>query len=126
MANRDPFYASMVKDEVVARQHRALLVAGYFHFFRSTAGANLIERELRAAGATTYVIVPGTNNIGSYDLDPRFDSWKPASVAALKGTWVGQLFALPVLSGGTMPSPPGERLKLEDAADALFVFRFAR
>jgi len=109
VANRDPFYADVVKKEVVARHHRALLVAGYFHFLRSTAGPNLVERELRAAGATTYVIVPGTNTTGGYDdLDQRFDSWKPPSIVTLKGDWVGQLLAWPVLSGGTMPSAPGE------------------
>ena len=32
---------------------------------------------------------------------------------------MGQLAAMAVLSGGTMPSPPGENLRLQDAADAL-------
>ena len=120
MANRDPFYASVVKEQVIARHHRALLVAGYFHFLRSSAGPNLIERELRASGSSTFVIVPGTNTVGGYDdLDKRFDSWKPPSVVTLKGNWLGQLAALPVLSGGTIPSSSGKDLKLEEAADAL-------
>jgi hypothetical protein len=120
VANRDPFYASVVKEQVMARHHRALLVAGYPHFLRSTAGPNLIEKELRVAGATTFVIVPGTNTIDGYDdLDKRFDSWRrPPYIVALKGNWVGQLAALPVLSGGTIPSPPGENLKLQEAGDA--------
>jgi len=120
VANRDSFYASVVKEQVVAKHHRALLVAGYFHFLRSRAGPSLIERELQAAGATTFVTAPGTNTVGSYDdFDKRFDTWKPPAVAALKGNWVGQLAAMPVLSGGTIASPPGENLKLQDAADAL-------
>jgi hypothetical protein len=120
VANRDHFYASVVKEQVMARHHRALLVAGYPHFLRSTAGPNLIERELRAAGAATFVIVPGTNTIDGYDdLDKRFDSWRrPPCIVALKGNWVGQLAALPVLSGGTIPSPPGENLRLEVLGDA--------
>jgi hypothetical protein len=120
VANRDPFYASVVREQVLARHRKALLVAGYAHFLRSIAGPNLIESQLRAAGAATFVIAPGTNTIGGYDdLDRRFDSWKPPSVFTLRGNWLGQVAALPVLSGGTIPSSPGENLKLEDAADAL-------
>jgi len=119
VANRDPFYASVVREQVITRHHRALLVAGYPHFLRSSAGPNVIERELRAAGATTFVIVPGTNTVGGYDdLDKRFDSWKSPSIVLLKGNWVGQLPALPSISGGTIPVPPGDKLTLEGAADA--------
>ena len=119
VANRDPFYASVVREEVIARHHRALLVAGYPHFLRSSAGPNVIESELRTAGAKTFVIVPGTNTVGGYDdLDKRFDSWKSPSIVLLKGNWVGQLPAMPVLSGGTIPVPPEDKLTLEGAADA--------
>jgi len=36
-----------------------------------------VEKDLRAAGATTFVILFGTNAVAGYnDLDKRFDAWK--------------------------------------------------
>jgi hypothetical protein len=119
IANRDPYYTSVVKDQVISRHRRALLIMGFPHFLRSTAGPGLIEKELRAAGATTFVIVSGTNAVGQYDdLDKRFDSWTFPSIGLLKGNWIGRLPALPVITGGTTPST-GDGAKLEDVADAI-------
>jgi hypothetical protein len=119
LAHRDEFYASVVKDEVLAKHHRALLIEGWPHFTRPPAGPGYIEKELRAAGATTFVIVFGTNAVGGYnDLDKRFDAWKLPALMLLKGTWVGDMPAMPVLSGGTTPAGPNP-IKLQDAADAL-------
>lgn len=119
VANRDPYYASVVKDQVISKHRRALLIMGFPHFLRSTAGPGLIEKELRAAGATTFLIVSGTNAVGQYDdLDKRFDSWTFPSIALLKGTWIGRLPALPVITGGTTP-PTADGAKLEDVADAM-------
>ena len=64
------------------------------------------------------MILAGTNAVKGYDdLDHRFDSWPAPSIALLNGNWVGELLAIPVISGGTegIDSP----LKLKDAADAL-------
>jgi hypothetical protein len=119
LAHRDEFYASVVKDEVLAKHRRALLIEGWPHFARPPAGPGYIEKDLRAAGATTFVIVFGTNAVGGYDdLDKRFDTWKLPALMLLKGTWVGDLPAMPVLSGGTASADPNP-LKLRDAADAL-------
>lgn len=117
VANRDQWYAQVVKDEVLAKGHRALLIMGAGHF-RRQPGPNDVERELRAAGADPYLIVFGTNAVGGYDdLDSRFDAWPRPVIVALRGNWVGDLPALPVLTGGGVPPTP---LKLADAADALF------
>jgi hypothetical protein len=119
LAHRDEFYVSVVKDEVLAKHHRALLIEGWPHFARPPAGPGYVEKELRAAGATTFVIVFGTNAVGGYDdLDRRFDAWKLPALMLLKGTWVGDLPAMPVLMGGTAPPGPNP-LNLQDAADAL-------
>jgi hypothetical protein len=119
VANRDPYYASVVKDQVISQHRRALLIMGFPHFLRSPAGPGLIEKELRAAGATTFVIVSGTNAVGQYDdLDKRFDSWTFPSIAPLGDNWVGRLPALPVIAGGTSPPITGGT-KLEDVADAI-------
>src|SRR5882762_9659546 len=119
LAHRDEFYASVVKDEVLAKHHRALLIEGWPHFARPPAGPGYVEKELRTAGATTFVIVFGTNAVGGYnDLDKRFDTWKLPALMPLKGTWVGDLPAMPVLSGGGTPAGPNP-IKLQDVADAL-------
>ena len=119
VANRDPYYAGVVKDQVISKHRRALLIMGFPHFVRSPAGPGLIEKELRAAGATTFVIVSGTNAVGQYnDLDKRFDSWTFPSIALLGDNWVGRLPALPVITGGTTP-PTADGARLEDVADAM-------
>jgi len=137
LGNRDQWYTQVVKDEVLAKHHRALLIMGWGHFLRGfPPGQNTpsIEQELRSAGANTYLIVAGTNVAGGYDdVDHRFDSWSTPAIASLDGGWVGELSAMPVLSGGSIAlrapapnsgptnsagSPPAPKLK--DVADALF------
>jgi hypothetical protein len=119
LAHRDEFYARVVKEEVLAKHHRALLIAGWPHFARPPAGSGYIEKEIRAADAATFVILFGTNAVGVYeDLDKRFDQWRLPALAPLKDTWVGDLPAMPVLSGGMSPAG-AEPLKLKSIADAL-------
>jgi uncharacterized iron-regulated protein len=117
LGHRDQWYAQVVKDEVLAKHHRAFLIAGSGHFLRQQ-GHGVIEPELQRAGAKTLVILAGTNAVKGYDdLDHRFDSWPVPSIASLNGNWVGELLAIPVISGGTQGSD--SHLKLKDAADAL-------
>lgn len=117
LGHRDQWYAQVVKDEVLAKHHRAFLIAGSAHFLREQ-GDGYIEPELRRAGAKTFVILAGTNAVKGYDdLDHRFDSWPAPSIALLNGNWVGELLAIPVISGATQGID--SHLKLKDAADAL-------
>jgi hypothetical protein len=119
LAHRDEFYASVVKDEVLARHHRALLIEGWGHFRRSAASPGFLEKQLHEAGVIPYLILFGTNAVGgNNDFDKRFDSWKVPALMPLQGTWTGDLPAMPVLTGGTAPAGPNQ-LKLQDAADAL-------
>lgn len=119
VANRDQWYTQVVKDEVLAKHHRTLLIMGAYHFERSADDPGDIEKELRTAGATTFVILFGTNAVGGYDdLDKRFDTLRVPALIPLKGTWAGDLLADAVLSGGTAP-PDSSGLKLQGAADAL-------
>jgi hypothetical protein len=116
LANRDPWYARVVKEEVLDKKRRALLIMGDGHFVRQK-GPGYIEQQLRAAGASSYFIVFGTNAIGGYDdLDKRFDAWPLPAIVDLRGNWVGDLPAWPVIRGGTSPATS---LKLVDVADAL-------
>jgi len=116
VAHRDEWYAQVVEDEVRAKGHRALLIMGAGHFRRAN-GPGLIEQKLRASGADPYLVVFGTNVVGAYDdMDPRFDSWKIPAIVALGGNWVGDLPAIPVLTGGMGPA---SSLKMAQAADAM-------
>jgi hypothetical protein len=116
LAHRDEWYAQVVKDEVLAKHHRALLIMGSGHFLRRN-GPGLVESTIRVAGTNPYLIVLGTNAVGGYDdLDKRFDAWHVPAIVSLAGNWVGELLAMPVVTGGTAPATP---LKLSDAADAL-------
>jgi hypothetical protein len=116
VAHRDEWYAQVVEDEVLAKGHRALLIMGAGHF-RRTSGPGLIEQKLRALGADLYLVVFGTNVVGAYDdVDSRFDSWKTPAIVALAGNWVGDLPAIPVLTGGLGPA---SSLKMALASDAM-------
>lgn len=105
-----------MKEEVLAKEHRAFLIMGSGHFLRRR-GPGQIERDARASGASTYLIVFGTNVVGNYDdLDKRFDTFPLPSVIDLDNNWVGDLPAFPVLNGGSnLPSTQ----KLFEVADAL-------
>ncbi len=117
LGHRDQWYAQVVKDEVLAKHHLAFLIAGSAHFLREQ-GNGYIEPELRRSGAKTFLILAGTNAVKGYDdLDRRFDSWPAPSIVLVNGNWVGELLAIPVISGGT--EGIDYRLKLKDAADAL-------
>ena len=111
------------------------LIMGGAHFLRGLQHL-YIEPQLRLAGAKTYLIVFGTNSVGSYDdLDHRFESWPAPVIVPLAGSWVGELPADPVMSGGLYQGPPSGTqtgrpptgaaasltapLRLKDAAAAL-------
>ena len=126
LEHRDEWYTQVVKDEVLAKHHRALLIMGSFHFLRFQ-GPNYIEERLQQAQAKTYLILFGTNAVGGYDdLDHRLDSWAAPVIVSLADNWVGEFPAMAVVTGGegrpkhaiiigTGPPP----VKLKDAADAL-------
>lgn len=136
LGNRDQWYTQVVKDEVLAKHHRALLIMGWGHFLRGFPPGQKtpsIEQQLRSAGAKTYLIVVGTNIAGGYDdIDHRFDSWPTPAIVSLDDGWVGDLPAMPVISGGgiafgpiaTSPGPAASAsspppLELKDVADAM-------
>lgn len=116
LGHRDQWYAEVVKEEVVARHHHALLIMGAGHFVRRN-GPGLVEQAIRATGVQPYLVVFGTNAVGGYDdLDHRFDAWSLPAIVPLSGNWVGELPANPVLTGGEVAPNPQ---KMEDVADAM-------
>lgn len=139
-AQREQWYAHVVKTQVLAKHRRALLIMGAGHFLRgfsqslpdelllqqhrpvppvdpSQLGPGFIERSLRAAGANPWLVVLGTNAIdGHGHTDPRFDAWHGPAIVSLHNSWVGSLPAQPILSGGHAPPTP---VTLAEQADAL-------
>ena len=126
LENRSEWYTQVVKDEVLAKHHRALLIMGGLHFLRRQ-GPSYIESQLQKAGAKTYLIVFGTNAVGGYDdLDHRLDSWPAPVIVSVADNWVGELLAMPVIHGGEdrlkhviVIGTPLSALKLKDVADAM-------
>ncbi len=89
---RDEFYASVVRFQVLATEHRALLIMGEGHFRRSGGRPGAIENELLMAFVKPYVIISGSNMVRGYDdLDPRFDQLPAPSLLEMKGSWIGSL-----------------------------------
>jgi hypothetical protein len=123
LRTREQSYAGVVEKQVIARRHHALLIMGTFHFLRHfdlmPARKQFdIEQQLRNAGSKPYLIVTGTSTTGKPgEVDHRFDSWLVPSVVTLAGNWVGEMPALPIVTGGH--GPPLAEPRLEDAADAL-------
>jgi hypothetical protein len=116
LGHRDQWYAEVVKEEILAHHHRALLIMGAGHFVRRN-GPGLVEQAIRTAGVQPYLVVLGTNAVGGYDdLDHRFDAWSLPAIVSLSGNWVGELPANPVLTGGEV-APNAQ--KMEDVADAM-------
>jgi hypothetical protein len=89
---RDEYYASVVRQEVLAKKQKALLIMGSGHFRRNAGRPGFIENELLAALVKPYVILAGSNIVGGYDdLDPRFDQPPAPWLMEMSGTWLGDL-----------------------------------
>jgi hypothetical protein len=107
---------------VIRKHRRALILMGMAHLLRTPKGPASLERRLRAAGASTYLIVTGTNSVGQTSeennlVDERFNSFSSQVVLPLRGTWAGRLPAFPVTSGGPPLSP--DSTTLAHGGDAL-------
>jgi hypothetical protein len=95
---RDPHAAKVIEEEVLAKNHKALLIFGAQHLMRSSAynrfsskpqELNLAEiLDQRHPGATL-LIWPHTSGYLISELEPRFASWPKLSLAFVKGTWLG-------------------------------------
>lgn len=108
---RDEFYAGVVRQEILAKKHKALLIMGGGHFRRNGGRPGLIENELLMALVKPYVIEAGSNMVGGFDeVDARFDQLPAPSLIEMNGSWVGDL-ATPGQRGG----PPGTWKQTADA-----------
>ena len=91
---RDEHYASVVRYEVLAKRRKALLIMGAGHFQRRDGKPGLVEQQLVAALVKPYVVLAGSNVVGTYDdVDPRFETDEhPAPwLLEIKGSWLAAL-----------------------------------
>lgn len=94
---RDSFYAQVVRQEVIAKKRKALLIMGSGHFRRDAGRPGQVENELLMSLVQPYVILVGSNVVGGYDdLDARFDALTSPSLIETKGSWVGALTPQPM------------------------------
>lgn len=89
---RDEHFASVVRYEVLANRRKALLIIGTRHFQRHEGKPGLIEQQIRECFATPYLIIPGSNVVGTYnDLDPRFEMTPAPWLMDMKDTWLATI-----------------------------------
>ncbi len=89
---RDEHYASVVRYDVLALRRKALLIMGSGHFQRREGKPGAIEQQMIQAFAKPYVILPGSDIVGTYDdLDARFEKQPAPCLMEIKGTWLAAL-----------------------------------
>jgi sulfur carrier protein ThiS len=102
LGQRDSSAATIVRDQVLAKHRRALVIYGEGHFWRHNAGHNLVLR-LEADGTKVFTVsTPILTDLTS--IQPSVSSWPRPSLALLAGTVIGagrfqQLFGLPDTNG---------------------------
>jgi hypothetical protein len=129
LQRRDTSFVDVVLQKVLARDERALLIAGSGHMLRTLDDVRppsipqLIED---AYPGSTFVIVPGDGFEGRDEAaDERLRSWPAPGFAALEGTWLGALDAC-LLEDGHDPDDgecPEAGLSLSDIADGYLYLR---
>ena len=108
ISRRSRHYADVVTSKVLARGHKALLVAGAFHLVRPPAGRAWNETGIleRRSPGSVFTVKPHEAFGGPdrEELERRVADWPVPSLALTRGTWLG---ALPpgVAFGETDPHP---------------------
>lgn len=89
---RDEHYASVVRYDVLALRRKALLIMGSGHFQRREGKPGAIEQQMIQAFVKPYVILPGSNIVGTYDdLDARFEQQPAPWLMEMKDSWLAGL-----------------------------------
>jgi hypothetical protein len=90
---RDPSIAAVMKQEVLAKKRKALMLFGIGHLFHGVSGRAVTMYE-QTYPALTFVVAP---HMGLADerrnsaIEARIKSWPNLSLASIKDTWIGDL-----------------------------------
>lgn len=114
LPKRDPSAVSIVRDQVLAKHHRALIIYGEGHLWRH--GSDDLVTLLEARGAKVFTVsTPVTTDLSS--VQRTVSTWPRASVALLPGTVIGgerfERFFFP------SPDARSGALRYEDRIDAV-------
>jgi hypothetical protein len=124
IGRRGEHYASVVLDKVLARGHRALLVAGIFHLIRPPAGRDWNETGMleRRRPGSVFTVLPHQAFAGPdwAELERRVRAWPVPSLAVTRGTWLGALDTSHAFTG-VPSSNPMLAGRLEDRVDGYLV-----
>jgi hypothetical protein len=89
---RDEHYGSVVRYDVLALRRKALLIMGSGHFQRREGKPGAIEQQMIQAFVKPYVILPGSNIVGTYDdPDVRFEQQPAPWLMEIKDSWLAGL-----------------------------------
>jgi hypothetical protein len=100
---RDESYSSVVEDQVLARGHKALLIAGGYHVIHEPwldpgDATALIERQ---TAQHVFVVLPHNEiELDDPTFEKEVESWPNPSLAVLAGTSLGNIDAAAVLPDG--------------------------
>ncbi len=129
MFRRDSHFAGVMEKEVLAKGRKALLITGGAHLVRGVTTNNTTGHIERLRPHSMFVIIPhsGFYSERNDELEARVASWKPGTLALIKGTWLGSLhpgLRWPQMSKAKLAEKdaPSREPGLEDVADAwLFI-----
>jgi hypothetical protein len=115
LSERDNYPANLIRQEVLAKQRRALVIYGDGHLWRNNAGKNIVTL-LESTGTTSVFAIstPTAANLVTVQADVA--SWPKPSIALLRGTLIGANEFAPYFQ---LPSARFDSLRMEEQADAL-------
>jgi hypothetical protein len=119
---RDEDFASVVRNQVLAKRRKALLVMGAGHFQRRDGKPGVIEQQMLTAFVKPYIVIAGSDVVGTYDdVETRFVQHPWPWLMEIKGSWLSsltrrtdaQLIGSPAI--GNNPAPTGTWEQVADA-----------
>jgi hypothetical protein len=128
MFRRDSHFAGVLEKEVLAKGRKALVITGGAHLVRGVSTNNTTGQIERLRPHSMFIVIPHSGfTERNQELESRLVSWKPGTLAVIKGTWLGALhpgLRWPQMARDKLKGPdaPNRDPRLEDVADAwLFV-----
>jgi len=114
LLQRDASAANIVRDQVLAKRHCALIIYGEGHFWRRQAGDNLVTRLERGGTSVFTISTPVRTDLTQ--VQPDVTKWPVPSLARLRGTVIG---AKPFVFFFPIPEIATDSPRIEDQIDAV-------
>jgi len=129
LAQRNKHFVAVVEGEVLAKRHKALLIAGGRHFARNQSKANTAA-QIEAAHPGQVFIAEFHDDLGEQTMavEARLAAWPQPGFVEIAGTWLGQIdpalrypasAVMAIRPDGTSAPAPNlyEGMKLQDVID---------